>query len=531
VTVAGARPATARLVRAGLARSTFLAALLGAAPGPLTGQDLPRGASPFLSPDHWSLAAARRLHALGLAPAGFDPASRTLTLAEAADVVRHARDAAAASGPGDSAGRPASALSPADVEALAEAYLVRLAEEYPRALRSTSVPAEPAPGVGPRSFLELTADVGYARDRGLLRGGGYTPERVWTGPSRAPDRDGPGAGAALLAGAGRHLALTARGIVEDRHREVTELALVGAWRRWGFWAGRRTPGYAPARAGSLVLDGAVGVEGAGLFLADAVALPLVGSLRAESYAGRVEANGRVERPWLWGMRLAFSPHPRLDLGVTRVAVFGGVDGAAVDPATVLRVLASTNLEGDHVDDQVASMDVRFRPPTALPVEVYGEWALHDIDLGVLVDMPAYTLGAWAPMLPGLPWAAAGLEWTSVARSCCHNPPWYHHLDLASGWTEEGVLLAHPLGGHGSELRAYLHADPMAARLLASVEGFRRDRREENLFAPDRLGVAHGVSLRLDWRLARSADVRGEAELETGEGWTASRARAALRWRP
>ena len=465
-------------------------------------------ASPWLPADHWSVAAVGRLDALGLLPP-FDATARQHTSVRVAMLLREAVRAAVALGPGSDA-----ALR------LAEGYERRFAEEWPHAF-ARAVSAEGA-------YLATSVASGLVVRENARLAGGYTPDRDWTGPR--PLRDTRSAGGAVHAGgaAGRHIAATVSATGAGAVWRVTQLALDVTAGPAGVWIGRRAPGYSPSRGGGLVLDGAVAFEGSGVYTLRPLRVPILGGLEGELFGGRVDRNGFVDRPWFMAMRAHVSPHARLSVGATRAAVFGGMNGSSVGPRQLAEVLVGANLAGDYADDQVASIDARWRLPTRLPLQLYAEWGMHDADPGVLFVMPSFSVGAWLPALPFAPALAVGIEHTRIARSCCNNPPWYRHFELAEGWTEGGVPIGHPLGGHGHEWRARISGAPLDARLLLDASIILRNRGEENLYAPERGGDAAGVEATLDARITGWLSLDAAMRIEDGTGWRETHAAARLR---
>ena len=189
-------------------------------------------------------------------------------------------------------------------------------------------------------------------------------------------------------------------------------------------------------------------------------------------------------------------------------------------------------EEQVLDDQVASADARWRPPLReLAFELYGEWAIHDVDPEVLWDMPAFAVGVRVPMLPGAHALGASFEHTQISRSCCNNPPWYHHFELADGWAQNGVPRGHPLGGHGREWRLTVDGAWRDARMLLHAEAFTRRRGGQNLYAPTRTGRATGAVLRADAQLGAHAGAWLRLDYEHGASWNEVRSTLALKWRP
>lgn len=454
-------------------------------------------ASPWLTRDHWTRAAVVRLHALGLTPRGFDPAARVHTFAETRDA------------------------------------LAGCAEVPPHAVHVPAGCAERFTAERSGSAIALLeAAAVYDIREGAVLGGGFSADREWTGPEPLDGTNRAAARVRIGAIPHRRVALSA---AFDAGGDGVHVEQANAEVRLGpvaVWGGRRVVGFSPGAGGGLVLNGAVPVDGGGVRIADAVELRWVGAVTAELFIGKADSSGFVARPWLLGMRVHAQPHPRFDIGATRAAVFGGIGDARVGIRQVAEVLVAANPQGDHADDQVASIDGRWRPPIGgIPLEIYGEWALHDIDLEVLLDMPALTVGARVPAIPGVEAVGIALEHTRIGGSCCGNPPWYHHFELANGWSDSGVLRGHPLGGEGREWRVSMEAALIGWRLLLRADAMTRTRGSENLFAPDRAGRAHGGSLSLNGMISQHAGVELHLAYETAEEWQETRAALALRWHP
>jgi hypothetical protein len=462
--------------RTGLRDAALVLLLLYAAPAAAVAQAPPGPLS--LPLDHWWHRAAVRLQALDARP--------------------DAGQAAAGHGQ----------------RRLAAAYAARLA-------------AEVGGGPGRRAHLEL-GPVLRLHD-GPVRAGRFNLEREWIGPEPVARVMAAGARADLLLRPQSWLTLGAavagHGTRWGAEQLVVEARSGGAVAAWG---GRRPLAYAPG-AGGLVLSRLERFDGAGVVLAGG-GVPLPGSSSAQVFGGRVPANGHVASPWLFGMRVGLALAARFDVGATRVAVFGGLHGARPGVREIAEVLVGANLRGDFADDQVASLDARWRSRLrGLPLEVYGEWGMHDMDPGVLLDIPAFTVGMRAPVLPG---TAAGLtlEHTQISGACCGNPPWYQHFELAGGWTRAGVPLGHPLGGQGREWRAALTGSAGGWRVVYDVDAFARTRGAENLYAPLRAGRSAGARLHADALLMPRLSGRVGAGIETGRGWRELQLALHAAWR-
>lgn len=499
-------------------------------PGPpVYGQEPPgRIASPFVPAGHWSIDAVRRLEGLGAAPRGFDPGMRSLRIAEAVWVF----EAAAAA---DDAG----------IERLARAYLERIEEEFgswvamvdwtqsqlssPSPAASDNAdgsddgqnPARPGPMIATGSI-----GAGYVRDQGkLLAGIGYDPAD-WQAPVPAVRVASGRADVFITVGLPRFLAAGATPLIRGDRTELGETHAVVQLGKIGLWGGRRAFGYGVAAGGGVVLSDRVMLDGAGIFLTEPVRLPGflrgLGSIRAEMMVSQLDNGDVITEPWLWVSRVSLQPHPRLVLGLNRGAIFGGKGNSPVTFGNLLRTFAGVHAGDDRGEfaNQVVSLDVRYRPPTGIPLVVWLEWGMED-SAGGWHRSPAILTGIELAGVPGVEALSIGLEHASFAAQSHKNPMWYRNLWMRGGWTHERRPLGHPLAGHGTEWRAYGSVDAFAARLRVRGDIRLRDRGEENLYAPARTGTSTAAELRGEWRAARWLDLALTGEVERAADWRAS----------
>lgn len=485
--------------------------------GMLHAQDSARYASTHLEPGHWAVAAARRLAALGLAPAGFGWGERALPLREVERVLRTATERARLDAPAHAA--------------LAQSLLDRFVEEFGA--------TEPGEAGRQRDGARLESGAlvaGFSRHQGMVLGGvGYNNDDDWTGALPAGDVSGPFAAATLRLSAHPRVALEIGAEYHEQDVVIGAAELSATWRNLGAWVGRRRVGFGPGAGGGIVLTGINALDGVGLESLDAFTLPglleHLGPVRVQGAFSRIRNGDRIIDPWFWAARFALEPHARLQVGITRAVMMGGSGNSA----WTLRNIAYT-LIGKHAgemgefDNQVVAFDLHYRPPLhALPIVLYLEWGLDD-SAGAIKDVPAFVTGVYVPALPMLPTASFRLEHTTFAGACCGNTIWYRNWSFRGGWTDDGVPLGHPLGGHGREWLAELQADLHDARLRLAGGALLRWRGHENLFAPERKGDAAGARLRTTLRPSPRFELVVDGAIERGEaGWTEHTIDAGVRW--
>lgn len=295
------------------------------------------------------------------------------------------------------------------------------------------------------------------------------------------------------------------------------------------WVGRRAFGIGPGRSGSIVLNDASPITGAGLSTTQPVHLPgflsYVGAVELTAVLSRFRHSGSVDRPWFVATRVSFAPSAAVAIGLNRAAVFGGAGN--VEPMSARNIaLALFGLTGQlgkdsGFENQIASVDLRLHSRLAgLPLVLYGEWGADDVGLS-FARTTALLLGLDAA-LPFAPGTSVGVEGVSFPASCCGHPPWYRHGDLGDGWTRGGRILGHPLGGHGSQLS--VHARSLARSVSVEAWLYARRRGEENLLYPDRGGRSVGVTLRAHAFVIGPARLLSVIDGERGHDWSTWRMR-------
>lgn len=506
----------------------------------------PPQASPLVRPDHWSWAAARRLDVLGLAPRGYDRGRSLRTRRELAWLFERALA-------GAEQDRPALA-------GMVRGYRDRFREEFGDVL-GAGAPAEeavggapaPSPADAPEGSSSLAAGTAR-RFSGALTGGferlvgrvatgvGIAAPTDWTGALPMPDTVTPFLAPELAVVASSHLSLHGEPVLRSGGIGLRDADLVAVLGPLGAWAGRRTVRFGPGEWGGIVLGDRVPLDGFGGFLAQPIHFPwllrAMGPIQIESFFSKVYGGDRIRDPFFVAFRGTMAPVGRLTVGLNRAAMFGGRGNAPITFENMKFLLlggtggGSTGTNGGFAND-VLSVDVSYRPPLErwLPVVLYGEWGTDDQG-GMFVKAPGVIAGVRTGAVPGATWLSLGVERTSFRHSnTTFNTPWYRNWSLRNGWADGGVPVGEPLGGEGTELLGTASADLFDARLLVTARAFRRERGEQNLYAPQRMGVSHGGQLRLDVRLRPDVQLLLDALAERGAGdaWRTSQATASLRW--
>ena len=166
---------------------------------------------------------------------------------------------------------------------------------------------------------------------------------------------------------------------------------------------------------------------------------------------RLEKDRVVPHPWLTGMRATLSPTGYLDLGVTRIIMFGGEGTQA---ATFTEWLGFLVGEGEHNlgegpdTNQLSNMEIR------LSLAFLRRWVWMPFkELQVSYEYGAESSGNhWVRAVAPL-WTAyvdfgpadLRLEWMDLNQSF----NWYTHFTYANGYTYEGRVIGHNANSQSS----------------------------------------------------------------------------------
>jgi hypothetical protein len=475
-------------------------------------------ASPLLPFDHWAVQAARRAEAMGLTR--FFPAQRAVPRAEVARALLQ------------SAGN----ASTPRLQRLTQGWLDRFREEFPE-----YGPGSTSRSSGAVTLLGSPLTVGFERWTGRLAPAiGYQTLRQ--DPQPLPDVSDPRA--TLWTGiATQWASLSGEGAYRGGEAVLRQWDAALGFGAFQLSVGRAPVGYGWGRMGGIVYASPDPLPRIEFQSTRPFRLPWVlhalGPVTLHTFAGPVSDPARHPTdPNLWGLRAAFQPHPRLTLGASRGAMFGG-EGDPTTVTSILKMLAG--VVHSTFENQVISLDARYRLPTdgVLPATAYVEWGADDA-AGAMDETPGRVIGLFLPALPGVPEAGLGAEYTYFKHGCCGHGPWYLNSTFPGNWAAHGRPLGHPLGGEGSEYAAYLQASAWDARLRLDARGWIRDRSDRsllsahnpgggNLFTPERTGRSTGGTVEAALRLLPRADLRASGWMDDGSGWREQAFSAALAW--
>lgn len=188
----------------------------------------------------------------------------------------------------------------------------------------------------------------------------------------------------------------------------------------------------------------------------------LGLLKPTVFLARMEKDRDFSNANLLGMRLDFKPTQRLQVGFSRVFMFGGEGRRSLDASDWFDVFfvsdgaehASSPINGN----QIASMDASYvyvNEVGIIPfsgIKLYTEWGAEDSSgktktptgraniCGVYIDEPFWLKNV-----------DLRVEWANTARNERYGPTWYKHGVYTSGYTYKGRIIGHHMGGDSRDL--------------------------------------------------------------------------------
>lgn len=249
--------------------------------------------------------------------------------------------------------------------------------------------------------------------------------------------------------------------------------------RLGF--GKEARHLGPGRHSSLMLstDAATFPAGVGTLHRD---VGRFGQVRVEAGTGWLQRPRRdVDRPGLLWMDLRYAPTGWLELGASRVSLFGG-EGRPLPSVGQLLLPLDPHVYDDPEQelpdqDEIAAWDVRVTLPLPAPLdyaEVYTQYGGDDMIVRRVGSVPYPTLAGVGNLVGGELAAGAwraGVEWVRLQDDTFR---WYTtHRIYHQGFTQDGRTLGHGNGGDQQTWWAHVVYAPLP--LGVEVWGERVDR--------------------------------------------------------
>lgn len=191
-------------------------------------------------------------------------------------------------------------------------------------------------------------------------------------------------------------------------------------------------------------------------------LERIGDIKPTVFLTRLEEDRDFARANLLGMRLDFKPAESFGFGLSRVFMFGGEGRGSLSFPDWVKVFFAAD-DSEHKKspingNQLASIDAYYvyvNRSGYIPfsgIKLYTEWGAEDSSgrtktpsnraniYGALIDEPL-----WAENFD------MRVEWANTARHQAYTLKWYTHGIYKTGYTYEGRLIGHHMGGDSQDL--------------------------------------------------------------------------------
>jgi len=279
--------------------------------------------------------------------------------------------------------------------------------------------------------------------------------------------------------------------------------------------------WGPGWAGSLILDGAapaipaLGWRRTPVQSSPGRRLSMIGPWGADLFVGRLQGHRNAARPQVIGMRFVFAPIEELELGLARVLQWGGRGRDESSSSLIDALLGNDNVgfggitADNEPGNQLAGLDFRWLVDRAHETSVYGQMVGED-EAGLFPSRNMVLVGVDTRLGGAQGRLRLFFEWVDTLAGRVSRDPRpfvaYRHSSFERGYTQEGTVLGHPLGG---DVRAgslgLLHSDAGLAAQVTLTIG--QAEPTAHYFAPGRvlgLGLAAQADLQSAWRIGVNA---------------------------
>jgi len=251
--------------------------------------------------------------------------------------------------------------------------------------------------------------------------------------------------------------------------------------------GRQSLWWGPGLHGSLIMsNNAAPLDQVRLGAAEPFKLPLVGEWVGPTnvffFIAQLEERRDHPRAKLAGMRATATPFTFLELGISRVVMFGGDDRPTLDPEDYPRAIfypasgdprtaeakfRNNNLFAIDADLRLANVD-RWGLP-ARDLRLYGEFGWDD----TCCDSNFIPLKRALSSLGGIHWMGLfGIEGLEARGEYAHTSSLsYVHDQFTSGYWTRGEVISHFIGTEGQDYYSRL-SYRFTPNLMVGVEGNR-----------------------------------------------------------
>ncbi|MCJ7499670.1 capsule assembly Wzi family protein, partial [bacterium] len=173
----------------------------------------------------------------------------------------------------------------------------------------------------------------------------------------------------------------------------------------------------------------------------------LGPFRFELFVSELEEDRAVPEPYFMGLRTNFRPFYALEIGLTNMVMTGGEGRPEVSFGDLFGIFFGGNdVDGDK-SNNIAGIDLRLNLPGW---QFYLEFGGED-EAGGLPSKPAGLAGFYFPDLAGS--LDLRVEYADLAYTEEIAGVWYRHSTYTDGYTYDGRILGHHVGGGGRDLFA------------------------------------------------------------------------------
>ncbi len=237
-------------------------------------------------------------------------------------------------------------------------------------------------------------------------------------------------------------------------------------------AGRQSLSWGPGPGGSLIWsDNAEPVDMVRLVNSEPERLPgflkYLGPVTLDQFLGRLESNGFVKDPFIYGNKISLKPFPNFEFGYERTVTIGGKGGDPFTPGNFLDSffgLGSNGLAGHSVPgDSHVQVDWTFNVPhVGNYLVLYGDWYSDDDPIPFRApSRTAFRPGLYITHFPGIPKLDFHFETTNTTSALVGvgQPNTgdlnYWNFVYRDGYTNNGFLLGNVVGRLGETYQGWL----------------------------------------------------------------------------
>ncbi len=187
-------------------------------------------------------------------------------------------------------------------------------------------------------------------------------------------------------------------------------------------------------------------------------LKLLGPLRFDNFVGQMQGHNYIPRPYIYGNKINFKPHPNLELGFGRTVTIGGRGGTPMTTGNfLLSFFGQTSSKLNSVPgDSHSAFDWTFcLSKVRNRVVFYGELYADD-DFLPFQNPPRnpFRTGIYLPRVPGVAKLEVRVEAASTESPGAHFPENLNYWNVVyhDGYTSNGNVIGNTVGRMGRSIQ-------------------------------------------------------------------------------